>query len=105
MILGPSCSILDVGPRCPKNYGPSCLGPRFYWAEWSCPSCLWAELSVIRCVRVGDPWRICEKQRCRMASVSAHQDLCCSLPGLYYKNLDEQVRQTRFWFVRKCESF
>ena len=37
-----------LGPRCPKNYGPSCLGSRFYWAEWSGPSCLWAELSVIR---------------------------------------------------------
>ena len=30
-----------------KKYGSSCLGPRFYWAEWSGPSCLWAELSVI----------------------------------------------------------
>ena len=36
-----------LGPRCPKSYGPSCLGPRVYWAEWSGPSCLWAELSVI----------------------------------------------------------
>ena len=47
MILGPSCPIL-VRSRCPKNYRPSCLGPRFCWAEWSGPSCLWAELSVIR---------------------------------------------------------
>ena len=30
-----------------KNYGPSCLGTRFCWAEWSDPSCLWAGFSVI----------------------------------------------------------
>ena len=46
-------SILDrhlmfLGPRCPKKHGPSCLGPRFYWAEWSGPSCLLVELSVNR---------------------------------------------------------
>ena len=52
---GITCNIFPIldelsylGPRCPKNYGPSCLGPRFCWAEWSGPSCLWVELSVIR---------------------------------------------------------
>ena len=44
MILGPSCPKLG---RDVIKYGPSRLGPRFYWAEYSGPSCLWAELSVI----------------------------------------------------------
>ena len=44
----PWAELSYLGPRCPKNYGPSCPGPRFYLAEWSGPSCLWAELSVIR---------------------------------------------------------
>ena len=43
----PWAELSYLGPRCPKNYGPSCLGPRFYLAEWSGPSCLWADLSVI----------------------------------------------------------